>query len=88
MWPMEFHLSECALCRDKKLPTWGAKAPFSTTFKRSGFGWNKTSAKDEIHSSQELCQQMYLFKVMQKGKNLKTYASLNKIFQLIAGEHI
>lgn len=65
---MGFHLSEYALCRDKKLPTWVAKALFSTTFKRSGFGWNKTSAKDEIHSLQELCQQMCPFKVMQKGK--------------------
>lgn len=87
MWPMGFHLSEYALCRDKKLPTWGEKAPFSTTFERSGFGWNKTSAKDEIHSPQEFCQQMCPFKVMQKGKREKKYASLNKIFQMVAGRH-
>lgn len=87
MWPTEFHLSEYALCRDKKLPTWGAKAPFSTTFKRSGFGWSKISAKDEILSPQELGQLMCPFKVMQKGKKRK-HASLKRIFQMIAGEHI
>lgn len=64
MWPMGFHLSECALCRDKKLPTWEVKAPFSTIFRRFVFGWNKTSAKDEIRCLQKICQQMCPFKVM------------------------
>lgn len=81
MWPTGFHLSEYALCRDKKSPTWEAKAPFSTTFKRFGFGWNKTSAKDEIHSPHKLCQQMCPFKVMQKGKKRKHMLVRIKSFQ-------
>lgn len=56
MWHMGFHLSEYALCRDKKSPIWEAKAPFPTICRRFGFGWNKISAKDEIHSLQKLCQ--------------------------------
>lgn len=85
MWPMGFHLSEYALYRDKKLPTWAEKAPFSTTFKRFGFGWSETSAKDEIHSHRNYVNRCP-FMVMQKGKKRK-HASLNKIFQIVAGRH-